>query len=347
MRTATIAIALAAALLLAGAPGSAKPTFAEQNDRLVLGNELVVVDFQGKKPQLHVRDATNASRGYTVFLQRLVEVPPGGALRGGDVVAEFKLTQAAAWQVNHTTDADGVHLTLHREGPMDVRGGRGQGPAPLPPEVGNLTGNLTGNATGNRTVGAGNASVTITFHLYERARQLQQGNVTVNVTAHEVKFDLAVERWDWVAPTNVLALEFLLVERGGGDATDRGTTAPPPGNATEGEVAVTEGSQRIGWVGWVPTAEATRGGNTTTVQVEHRRTPRGEPTAGEPEGAKHWLVYQAPGFDALVHDPSVGIEPTNPGAASAGGSPVPGPGALALLLAVPAAALLARRRRAA
>jgi hypothetical protein len=104
---------------------------------------------------------------------------------------------------------------------------------------------------------------------------------------------------------------------------------------------------RIGWMSWLATAQATTNGTTADVAVDHFSGGRGQGSSDEPQGAKHWLVYRAPGFDRLEHDPSVGIEPTNPaGVKPTGASSVPAPAAALAVLAVAAAAMLASRRRA-
>ncbi|HEV8359924.1 MAG TPA: hypothetical protein VGR28_05635 [Candidatus Thermoplasmatota archaeon] len=333
MKTATLATLCSAALLLGAlAPAAAaKPTYAEQDDRLVLANEHIALSLQGKKPRLEVRDTTNESRGYMVFLQRLVEVPSQAGLTGSSEAASFNLARAEAWDITHTQDADGIHVTMHREGPIETHARPGDLPVPLPGPVGNLTANTT----------TGNASVTIVFHLYAQNRTVTAGNETSNVTVYEVKFDLQVERWDWVSRSDVLALEFLLVDQGDGNAT-RGEVAAG-GDRMEVEDA---NGTRIGHVGWLRTATATTNNTASEVPVDHLGGGRGQGNAQEPSGAKHWLVYRAPGWDSLEHDPSVGIEPTNPSGTAPTGAPVPGPGlVLVLLAAAPAAALLAARRR--
>lgn len=321
-------MAVVAALLLLAAPtAAAKAAYSEQNDRLVLGNELITVSLQGKKPMLQVSDPQNASRGFHVFLQRLVEVPAGGATQGRDVVASFDLARAAAWQVNASQQAEGVDVTLHREGPVQVKAkGPDKGPVPLPDPVQNLTGNVTGNASANATVG--NASVTIAFHLFDVPRQVRSGNETVNVTTHEVKFDLDVLRWPWVNPADVLALEVQV----DGDAGAAGSAAAQGGT----EVAAQQNGTRVGWVGWAGQAQAVLGGSAQNVTVEHRVV--------DDDGAKHWLVYQAPGFERLTHDPSVGLDPVA-GTSATGMSRVPAPGALAVLGVAGIAAVALRRKR--
>jgi hypothetical protein len=332
MRTATLATLLAALLLLAaGHPAAGKPQFTEQNDRLVLQNEHIAVSLQGKKPLLEVSEAGNASRGYQVFLQRLVELPAGASVGGSAEAASFNLARAEAWQVSHTDGPDGITITMHREGPIETHGkARGPGGLPLPDPVSNVTGNLTANAT------TGNASVTLVFHLYPQATQVQSGNATVNVTTYEVKFDLVVERWDWLSRADVLAFEFQVVERG---------NASTEGAVTNDTVPASQNGTQVGWVGWAAEAQAVYNGTAQNVSVDHVEPGQaGGDDAPKGAGPKHWLVYEAPGFDALSHDPSVGVVPSGD-AGTSGTSAVPGFEPLALLAAAPAAVLLARRAR--
>lgn len=346
----TITAILVAGLLLgavatAAAKEPLRPAQEDETSRLVIANGEIILRFQGKKPMIDVLDATNLSRGYKVFLLRLVELAPADATGQEREAAVFELAKAEDWESSSERDAAGVHLTISRAGPMKVLGPLGRGGPPVPEEVRNLTRPLEGNET------VRNASVSIVFHLYATPRTLTAGNETIEITTHEVKFDLVIDRWDFVNEADVVALEFLLVERGGGNASDMDS-----GNETHAAnhtIDVNDDGTRVGWFGWVPTATATTGNDTTEVAVDHVPMGRSEGNATgdengtEPAGARHALVYDAPGFDRLSHDPSIGVEPSEPLRETGFAGEVPGFGAALLVLAAPAAAiaLVTRRRR--
>jgi len=359
------AVAAAALLVLAAlAPlAAAKPSVSEQSDRIVLSNEHLRVTLQGKKPLLHVSDATNDSRSYQVFLMRLVEVPPNAQPGEGSELASFDLVEARDWNVTQAQASDGsVTLTMRADGPLKVRGSHAGGPLPVPvPEpVQNATGNVTGN--GSATVSAGNASVGIVFHLFAQPTTVQDGSASIAVGTSEVKFDLLVDRWTWVNRNDQLALEFQLTppdnggskdNSSGGNATataPNATTAPPANAGSDaGQVPVEQNGTRLGWLGWAPYAQATTNGTTVNVNVERlvQGHGKGDAQTGS-SGPLQWLRYEASGFDKLVHDPSVGIVPSGSNAQAAGGNLVPGFDLSLLAIGAPAAAgamLVARRRR--
>jgi hypothetical protein len=319
--------ALGLAALLLGAPGvamAAAPQYAEQSDRYLLSSDGIVVELQGKEPMLHVRDPANESRSFNVELKGLAEVAPGLGSRAE--VARLGFTGHVAWNASAQQTADGLVVTLHHEGPIDVQPRPAGGPdAALPGEVKNLT----------RGPSQANASVDLVFHVVDQDRTIQDGNATVNVTTREVKFDLVVAAWPWVSRSDDLALDALVTPPGAGmaNATNDSANRVDVGNGTA-----------LGWFGWAPTATATTNGTAAAanVTVQH-------PGLGDAKSARVLLVYDAPGFDRLEHDHTVGMAPADGNATgsttstTARGTPGfelgLGAGAMALV------AVAARRRR--
>lgn len=329
----TLLMALAAFAPL-GAP---KPSASEATDKLVLSNESITVHFQGKKPMMDVYATGNESRGFKIFLQRLVELAPGDT-QGGQDVASLNLVAARNWTITDTEDADGVHVTFKIVAPVETKAA-GRDQIPMPPEADNLTGNLTGNVS----VQSGeNASVSIVFHIYTVPKTVVLGNETFEVQTHEVKFDLLVEKWPWSVRTDVLGLEFIVAQRGGGNASSGTNASLGDSHVNVTESNATGNATTIGWLRWADTASASTGGNVTNVTV--RAVKPGGMQGGAQSGSKYWLVYEAPGFDNLTHDPSIGVVPES----VAGSLPplgTPGPGLIPLVTVGALAAIAVRHRQ--
>ncbi|MGQ0535632.1 MAG: hypothetical protein ACT4PT_06135 [Methanobacteriota archaeon] len=317
---AKLATALVACVLFGGLPAAAQDENGDgRGDRLVLENGEIVVVLVDRSPYLEVRNADDPSQGFQVSLRRLVEL---GGDDGRSPVASFDLL-GGEWEVDKDDLAQGTRYTLTQEGPIEPV----EGPLPLP---------ISGLTEGT----PGNASVRIEFTLYRVPVALRSGSDAFDVSLREVKFDVAVDRWDWASPDDRLALEFAVDEGQEIPTSDRNESE---GADDEEGNQVTVGSRagdRIGFVRWVASASATTGNDTEAVDVEHV----------EGDGS-HWLVYDAPGFGSLVHDPTVGVFEEEEGRPGAGGEEgaddrdVPAPAVGFVALAVTLAAFALGRRR--
>lgn len=323
-------LALLCALAVA-APAVAAPKSTEEGDKVVLQNDHVTVWFQGKKPMLKViptANATaegNASGAYGYKFTEVVEyrdVDGDGAPSSNEVVASLNLDKASAWTVNRSeTPEGGVVLNLTLKGPVKM-GPKTDG-VPLPQDV-------------NLSLPDREADVGLVFTLHDGATTVQAGDGNVTVPGTSVKYDFVVNKWPFVDAT-ATRLALVMHVEGALELVSEG--------GVEGATVAANQTQ-VGVLAWLPTAQ----GNTTSGQtIEVPVT-----TSATAEGNVTRLVhtYDAPGLASLVHDPAIGVTPTEEAMAPAGTddpagedrNTVPGP-AFALALAGFALVALALRRR--
>ena len=330
MQSKTFVLALLFALAVA-APAAAAPKSIEEDDKLVLQNDHVTVWFQGKKPMLKVFPTANAtedgnvSGAYGYKFTDVVEyrdVDGDGMPSNNEVVASLNLDKASAWTVNRSETAEGgVVLNLTLKGPVKM-GPKADG-VPLPQDV-------------NVTLPDRDADVGLVFTIHDGATTVQVGDANVTVPATSVKYDFVVNKWPFVdASTTRLALVMQV----------DGALEMETGEGVEGATVASNETQ-VGVLAWVTTAQGnTIAGEAVDVPVK---------TAAKAEGNATRIAhtYDAPGLASLVHDPTIGVAPTQEamepsgadGASTEGGNTVPGP-AVGLALSGIAVVALALRRR--
>lgn len=300
---------------LPGAAQSAKPGMKEDDDKFVLYNEFVTVWFQGKKPMLRVSaagtdgDATSFHYKFTEIVEYR-DVDANGAPSQGEVLSSLNLEKASAWNVSSSEEEGAVILNLSMEAPVKV--GRN-------------------DLTEDLNVTEGVAKISLLFTIRSAASTVNASGEDILVPATSIKYDLVVDQWPFVnAELSRLALTTKVV---GELALDDGTRSA--------EVSVN--GTTVGALSW--TANATG----TTVSGENLTVPvRTAITRGLDNETVISYTYDAPNLATLVHDPTIGVAPTQaslePSAAEAP-SRVPAPGALLVATAIGAAAVLVRSRR--
>lgn len=331
MNAKTIVLALLCAFALAAPAAAAPPKATEENDKIVLQNDHVTVWFQGKKPMLKVfptANATadgNASGAFSYKFSDVVEyrdLDGDGAPANNEIVSSLNLDKASAWTVNRTTAEDGaVVLNLTLKGPVKM-GPKADG-VPLPQDV-------------NLSLPDREAEVGLVFRLHESASTVQAGDANVTVPGTSVKYDFVVAKWPLLdASSTRLALVAQVEGALEGESAD----------GMEGARVAANGTQ-VGVLAWLPTAQGV-GADGSSVEVPVKTVLKAE---GNLTRLTH--TYDAPGLKSLVHDPAIGVTPTEEameasdaqGQAGSGGNKVPVPAALLALAGLGLVALALRRR---
>lgn len=333
MNAKTLTLALLCAFALAAPAVAAPPKAAEEDDKIVLQNDHVTVWFQGKKPMLKVIPAANASEGdnasgaYSYKFTDVVEyrdLDGDGAPSDNEVVASLNLDKASAWTVERT-EAEGL-VTLNLTLAGVVKLGPKADKTPLPGGGPNLS------------LPDREAAVGLVFTLREGAATIQAGDANVSVPATSVKYDFVLAKWPYVGGANT---RLALVAHVQGDLE-----AAVDGDVETATVAANESA--VGVLSWLPTADGLDAeGKNVTVPVKTVLKP-------DAEGFTRLVhTYDAPGLASFVHDPTIGVTPTEeslePSETSApqqggGANKVPAPAAALALLGVAVVATLLRRR---
>ena len=329
MQTKTLLTALLCAIAVASPALALAPQAKEEDDKIVLQNDHLTVWFQGKKPMLKVfptanatEDGQNVSGAWSYKFSEVVEyrdVDGDGAPSRNEVVASLDLHAASGWTVNRSEREDGaVVLNLTLAGPVKV-GPKAEG-VPLPRDV-------------NVSLPDRDAAVGLVFTLHEGAATVE--NVTVPATS--VKYDFVVSKWPFVEGGSTRLALVSQVEGALEVAAQQGV---------EGATVASNETQ-VGVLAWLPTAQGvTATGQAIVVPVV---------TVAKAEGGNATRLshtYDAAGLATLVHDPTIGVTPTEGAMQPAGtqdegatgSNEVPGPAALLALAGMGATALLLRRR---
>ncbi|HUR69077.1 MAG TPA: hypothetical protein VM370_07505 [Candidatus Thermoplasmatota archaeon] len=332
MRTTLLIIGLVLATL-AGPALAAPPKMSEDKDKFVLQNDHVSVWFQGKKPMLKVMPASapegaEAVNGFAYTFTSVVEyrdLDANGVVGANEVVASLDLHKASAWNVTSASAPDGaVTLDLRLVAPVKL--GKGD----LVPEGAPV-------ALPNGTpLPTRDASIGLVFTIRDAATTIDAGGVNATVPATSVKYDFVVDSWPFVdAAQDRLAL------------VSKVTGALEAQNATgvEGASVAANGTD-VGALSWTTIAT----GNTTkgeTIDVPVKATMEAD-AAGE---TTLTYTYDAADLATLVHDPTIGVVPTEAALESAADTAtgalkdVPAPGVALAAVGVAAAALVVGRRR--
>ena len=274
MRATYLAALVAAALVAGTASAGAGPTAQEEDDKLVLTNGDITVEFVGKEAVLKVFPTANAAAAWKLRFDRVVEFQDAdadGLADLGEVRAFLDLADAESWRVETTTDADSAEVRIGLEAPLTLQTPAGIG-VPVPAD------RLTGN-------------VTLVFTVFAAPATVDSENASITVELTEVRMDFRVESWSWIdASGDSLAL-----------------FADVPSDLSLGALGATvvEADSTIGGIDWLPTAEAETDGETETVDVETE-------IVSDDGAARLQHAFAASGFDTLEHHSSLGVVATLP-----------------------------------
>lgn len=321
----------ALALLAPAAAGAAtQPRFEEYSNRYELGNEEISVTFEEKKPLLNVSTASpagNETRSYPFHMLRVAEYQDQDGDRAYDenetaAVVDLAGVPAEDYDVRAQADGDAVHVTMNLNTTIEPRATTGD-PTDTDVPIGEEP----------------RANLTLRFHLYDGARDLETAGEGIVVEPTEVKFDFEVHRWDWTTDDGRLAF----------------VTEFPAANDTEvqpqndsSRMSVRQDGTEIGHVGWQ---------NEAQIQTEHGEEPIDviptikkdqSTTDGNGTVLLAWSYDAGAGYDGLLHDPTIGVTPAEEGDAVGLAdevTDVPGPGAALLAAAAIGAARLGGRGR--
>lgn len=276
---------LALAVTAVAAPPEAK----EHDDKIVLQNDHVTIWFQGKKPMLKVFPTANASEDGNVsgaYTYKFTEVVEYRDLDGDDapsnneVLASLNLEKASAWTVARSELDDGaIVLNLSLRGPVKI-GPKAEG-LPVSDAV-------------NVSLPDRDADVRLVFTLRDGAATLDAGGVNLTVPGTSVKYDFEVAAWPLVDATNgrIALLSHVEGELDLGSDDDV-QTANVGANDT-----------RVGVLAWTPEAQGTdANGAAVDVPVVANARTEGNLT-------RLAYTYDAPGLATLLHDPTIGVTPT-------------------------------------
>lgn len=226
----------------------------------------IKVVFDGESPSFHVLSLNDSRVGLSVSVQGIAEVNRSGGLVA---YAPFS-SEGSRWNLSWTNVSGGLLVNLTGSVPASLTQGSFNASG-LPEELGNPI---------------GMASIVLTFHLHNSS----------GPAGWTVKFDLSVNGWPWVSPSDELGTS-LDVEAE--SATHVATNASDDG--------VTEGENASG----APVASLTWG-NSATVTYPSGASRQANVSAhtlssdnGVSSGVRLLFTGVAGGYDALFYDPSV------------------------------------------
>ncbi len=313
-------LALAIAPLAGAAAPSAKVS--EDKNKLVLENDHVKVWFQGKKPMLKVfpsgQDGENESTGYGYKFTRLVEfrdLNGDGVPSAAEIVGTLNLHSASAFNVSQVQTDGSATLNLTLTDTVKFNGPLGDSGMP-------------------RSDAA--ATISIVFHIRDATETMTVDNVTFDVPRTAIKYDLIVAHWPWLdASADRLALEMDITGTLDADLESEVASASVGGNGTE-----------VGALTWLKTADVVlANGSAAVTNVTTSMSLASE------NMTRLVFAYDTPGFQSLVHDPTIGVAESDSTTGGTTGNetggkskPVPGPGVAFLVAAAVGAVALSRRR---
>lgn len=327
-------VGLVAVLLLApGAMGAAtEPRFEEYSDRYELSNEDVSVSFHDKKPLLEISPGTSAgnesneSRSYQLHMLRVAEYQDEDgdhAYDRNESAAFVNLAEASDYDVQARSDGDAVHLSMNLNTTIKPRTATSGDPTETQVPIGD---------------DEPRANLTLRFHIYDAERTLDTAGEGVTLDSSEVKFDFEVHRWDWVTDDGRLAFvsEF---------PTDNDTEVQPENETSR--MSVQDNGTEIGYTAWENKAQIQTEHGEETIEVipAVQRSTSGDD--GNETVLLAWSYNATAGYESLLHDPVIGVNPPEDEKVGLSDevSDVPGPGAALAAAAVLGAATVARRSR--